>query len=187
MGREANGTLQIQLIGNTLNTINGIDGDPKATWGEALDAIKLLTGVEDGQINRVIYKKEIALSSGGVLTLDVFDFAGFDCGGGDGQDQLGQPMAVDEMVLIFVKLKAGSAGQLRVGAEGSGAAWNTPWGCDDAYTPLRATSTLPGFFILFVPSSTGLEVTDVTNHLLKFEAVGGACTFDLLLCGRDNP
>lgn len=186
--RTANGTIQFQAIGNIVNSITGEDGDPKATWGDTLDAIKFLTGVEDNQINRGLSKKDVVIASGGSLTLDMYDFAGFDAGGGDGKDQLGQALAINNVALIFIRLHPGSDGQLQIGNEGSGAAWNSLFsGRDDAAIPLRASSTLPGIFFILVPHATALEVTDVTNHLLKLSAVGGDVTVDLHFGMRDIP
>lgn len=188
MGREADGIIQLQFIGNLINAINAADGDPQATWGEALDTITLTTGAEDDQINRAVSKKSIALASAGTLTLDVFDFAGFDVGGGDGRDQLGQTLALNEVVGVLVVLHKGSNGALKIGAEGSGACWNSMFdGRDDAGVVIRATAANPGVFLLASPSTTGYEVTDGSNHLLKFEAIGGSVTFSLHLIGRDNP
>lgn len=189
MERQASGALQLQFLGSILNVISSAEDDTaEAQWGEAITAIQLTTGVEDGQINRAIGKRSNTLASGGILTIDVYDFAGIDAGGGLGRDKIGQEMALDEIVGLLVVLKAGSAGGLAIGAEGSGAAWNSMFnGRDDASVLIRATSTIPGIFLAFNPNTLGWTVADVVNHLLKFEAVGGDVDFSWVIIGRDNP
>jgi hypothetical protein len=153
-----------------------------------LAAVELSTGVEDDQINRAIGKRTNDLASGSQLLLDVFDFAGMDVGGGDGRDMVGQPMALDEIVGLMVVLRPGSAGALKIGGEGSGACWNSLFdGNDNARAVIRATNTNPGIFLALCPNVLGWDVADVSNHLLKFEAVGGDCEFGWAIIGRDNP
>lgn len=189
MTRQAKGLLQITAIGTIINSLTGQDTDPDAGWGAAQDAINLITGVEDGQINRAMYKSNIQIPSGDSIVLDVFDFAGFDAGAGDGKDLLGQPMALDEVTGIIAFVRAGSDGGLTIGNDGTGATFNSIFdGRDDAVIgPIRATATMPGVFILFTPSVDGWDVADGTNHKLKFEAVAGALAFDLVILGRENP
>lgn len=187
--REAAGTLQISALGTIKNILSDVSGDfSSAQVGEALAAIQLSTGVEANQMNRGITKRKYALASGEIVQVDVYDLAALDVGGGAGKDGLGQAVAQDEAVMILVVLKAGSAGALRIGGNGTGAAWNSIFdGNDSAKTILRASTANPGIFLLFTPSETGYAIEDATNHLLQFEAVGGTLEFALHLWARDNP
>ena len=134
MTRQASAAIQLQALGTLLNILSADEGDESSTqFGEALSAIQLTTGVEDDQINRAISKRNIILSAGGTLIVDLYDFVGFDVGAGDGRDGVGQTLALNELVWIIAVLKAGSAGTLKMGAEGSAAAFNSPFdGRDDA-------------------------------------------------------
>lgn len=189
MTRQAKGVIQITAIGTIINALTGADTDPDAGWGQVMDALNLITGVEDGQFNRAIYKANVALASGSSMSLDVFDFAGFDAGAGDGKDLLGQQMALDEIVAIIVYVRAGSDGGLVIGNDGTGASLNSIFDGTDTgkIGPIRATALMPGIFLLFSPSVDGWEVNDATNHILKFQSVAGALNFDLVILGRENP
>jgi len=122
------------------------------------------------------------------VDVDLYDLAALDEGGGPGKDGLGQAMAQDEVVALAVVVAAGSDGKLVIGGNGTGAAWNSIFeGDDNAKMGLRSSTINPGILLLFCPSETAYEVTDATNHLLQFEAVGGAVTFSLHVAGRDNP
>lgn len=183
MAREAEVSLQIQCAGNIQNT----DPQASAIVGESVSLVQLLTGIGEDQINRAISKRDIELADDSFISIDLFDFAGFDAGAGDGKDALGQSNAWNQVVMILVILKAGSLGALRIGGEGTGAAFNSPWdGNDSARNIIRATENLPGVFLIMNPDAAGYEVTDATNHLLKFHAVGGEVTFSVCLFGRDT-
>lgn len=183
--REATGVVQIQFTGVIQNILNADEDAAEAAWGEVLSAISLSTGSEDNQINRAISKKGMTLASAATMLIDMFDFAGFDCGAGDGKDMLGQSMALEKIVGLLIVLKAASDGELVIGAENSSAALNSIFnGRDDAGTTIQATAVNPGIFFLFNPAD-GYSVTDVTNHLLKLESRGGVSNFSFYMIGRD--
>lgn len=189
MSREASGVVQLQFIGSLLNILSAAQGDQvSAPWGLAIPAINLSTGVEDDQINRVLSKRSIQLQSGSQLVVDMFNNIGLDQGAGDGRDLVGQTNMWDEVVGLLVLLAAGSAGALKIGGEGSNLCWNSMFdGNDAAKVVIRASAQNPGMFFILSPSTLGFDIVDGTNHLLKFEASGGAVDFGLFAIGRDNP
>jgi hypothetical protein len=189
MSREVQGVAQLQFIGTLLNVLSPAQGDQaSAPWGVAVPAISLSSGVEDDQVNRAISKRSIQLQSGSQLIIDLFDLVGFDQGATDGRDLNGQLYANDELNGMLVVLAAGSPGTLKIGGEGSSACWNSLFdGNDNAKILIRATAVNPGIFFVLNPSVNGYDVVDGSNHLLKFEAVGGSVDFGLFGIGRDNP
>ncbi len=189
MARQANGTIQLTSTGNITNVLTGGENDPVAGWGSVMSAITLANGVLEDQINRALYNPTVDIASAADLVLDLYDFAGFDSGGGDGKDLLGQDMALDQIVGIIVIVAAGSDGGLTIGNDGTTATFNSLFdGHDDGVIgPLKASALNPGIFMYFQPNADGLEVEDSANHRLKFSAVGGDVTFAIIILGRDNP
>lgn len=182
MSREAQMSLQLQCSGLVENTT------PKAsaTVGESVPLLQLLTGIGEDQINRAISKEDIELAEDAFIEIDLYDFAGFDCGAGDGLDGCGQSNAWDQLVGLMVIVDAGSAGELRVGGQATGAAFNSPWdGDDSARNIIKSSAELPGVLLILNPAADAYEITDATNHLLKFHAIGGSVTFSVHVWGRD--
>lgn len=189
MARQAQGTIQLSAVGKILNVITGTDADAQAGWGQVLSAINLVNGVLEDQFNRAMYSPTVQLDSGEDIVLDLYDFAGFDAGAGDGQDLIGQPMALDQIIGIIVIVAAGSDGGITIGNDGTTASFNSLFdGRDDGVIgPLKASALNPGLFMFFSPNADGLEVEDSANHRLKIQSVGGDVTFALCILGRDVP
>lgn len=186
MAREGSAIVRLDI--NTLIKNTDADGssDP---FGPAqfLVALAMKTGTGLNQIDRVVTSFGRTLAQSASETIDVHNFTAFNPGAGAGNDQLGQAVALVEIVLIGVRVHptsetAVSLGTLLVGNDGTAAAWNSMFGADDtaAITLLQG-----GFFVAGAPPDPGWAVADTTNHLLKFEEGGvGAVTFDLLIAGR---
>lgn len=123
------------------------------------------------------------LTSGNDEDIDLYDFGALDIGAGAGLDPLGQALTLADVVILLVVNRDTSTGTLLVGAEGSGAAWNSPFNGDD-----EAALALPpgGFALLGAPGATAFPVADTSNHLLTLAASGGDCTYDIYIIGRDS-
>ena len=121
------------------------------------------------------------LASAATENLDLFDLAGYDIGAGDGKTAFGQAWAALEVVAFVIHNTSASAGTLIVGGEGTGATWNSLFNASDT----AKLSLVPEARIMFFcPAATALAVADTTNHLLKFEASGGASTYSVHLLAR---
>lgn len=140
------------------------------------------TGVLSLQADRVWAAYGKTLAAAATETIDLFDFVGQDVGAGDGRDSCGQTMALAEIAAIGVRVTAG--GKLRVGGEGSGAAWNSGFGGSDSakWPDLGPNSAM----ILIAGNDGDLAVADATNHLLKFEGVTAQVTYDVFILGRSS-
>ena len=158
------------------------DGTIKATAQIRLSSDESLTsGVSANQCDRAV-KHEATITSGGTLTIDLYDFAGIDSGAGAGVDPVGQAVAFEEIMLIAIKSKSTSAGSLELSPNATNG-W-TPIGTHDVSTgrAIRAG----GIFILYNPDTSGFAVTDGANHRIDLDANGGDVTFELLVLGRHD-
>jgi len=185
MAREFSGDIQITVSGtykNTQQTDAQTKTDPQVSIGLAnAIALSITNGTGIDQAQREWQSQDRTLASAGTLTLDVFDFGSEDIGGGAGNDALGQSLALTGVKLLLVRnIVKASGGILLVGGEGSAAAWNSPFNAVD-------TSLVPvvqgGILVMVAPTAAGYAVADASNHLLKFEASGGACDFDIVIIG----
>lgn len=142
----------------------------------------LANGTSANQADMVWGDEARALASAATENLDVYDLAAFDIGAGAGKDAVGQAWAAVEIVGFLIHNRPTSTGDLIIGGEGSGAAWNSPFNASD--TAKLGPLGPGGFALYFDPTNPALAVADSTNHLLKFEASGGDLTYDVFLIGR---
>lgn len=147
--------------------------DHKPTWSN---------GTGDGQCDRVWYEKDIVLAAAASISVDLYDFAGRDIGKGSGLDAQGLTMALAEIAYISVRVKSTGTAKLRIGGEGTGAAWNSGFGGSD--TAVSHDLGENGRWELVGWNDGDLPVADSTNHLLKFLGVTAEVTFDLCILGR---
>lgn len=121
------------------------------------------------------------LASGANESIDLYDFGTLDIGAGAGLDPVGQAITLAGVVGFIIHNKSDSVGTLTVGAEGSAAAWNSPFaGADDE----AGLVVPPGSIRAFADPITALAVADSSNHLLKIAASGGAVEYDIIIIGR---
>lgn len=139
------------------------------------------SGTAANQADRVIDKRGIAIASGNDTDIDLYDLAGFNVGGGAGNDALGQATTLAEVVALMVSNRAASEGDLLVGGEGTEAAWSAPFDDDDDAVLVVKPG---GCFLLFAPTDPAYPVTDTSNHLLTLAASGGDVTCDVVILGR---
>lgn len=141
------------------------------------------SGSGSGQANRIWYETEITLAAAASVDIDLFDFAGRDCGKGSGLDAQGLAMALDEIAFISIR-HVGGTGKFRVGGNGTGAAWNSGFGgSDSAVSPDIGPG---GRWELLGWTAGDLPVADSTNHLLRILGVTAEVKVDLLILGRDS-
>lgn len=174
-------TIQMQAIlkATVRNTLT--NGDPiNAPQGEAR-ALAFVDGTGEGQSDRFWYAENRTLLDTVSEDLDVYDLAAFDIGGGAGKDALGQTWALVEATALMVYNNDSSTGNLIIGNKASAAAWNDPFNGDD-----EGMIKLPpdGVFLIACRNNPAWAVADSSNHLLKFLASGGNCSFNVMLMGR---
>lgn len=175
--------LRVDMRGNLSNDLSDA-GEAGGSVGVAIefDASAALTdGAAANQADAYWSSRGRTLASGNDETIDLFDFGSLDIGAGAGLDPVGQAITLESVVALIVRNNSSSTGTLTVGAEGTGAAWNSPFAGDD-----EAALTLPpgATACLVSPGATGWAVADSTNHLLKIAASGGAVNYDIIVIGR---
>lgn len=188
MTRTAEVTFTPSFAGDSINAINSEDV-VKATFVRILKAVSLTTGTGDDQCDRGWRVKERALDNASE-NIDIFDFAGFDIGGGDGNDMLGLDLTLAEIAAWMIVLHEGSVGDLQIGGLGATTAWNSLFGTpadDNALLVLpQPSSTQPTIIMGICSGDPAWPVADVTNHLLKIEAMTGLCSYSVYLAGRSG-
>jgi len=172
----------IKTAGDLINTLT--DGSKSKIAHPAVSyAPALADGVSAGQCNRAWQAKSRTLSSGDIVTIDVNDFEGFNIGGGNGNDALGQAMDLEKIVSIVITNDnaVGAAGILEVYPSVS-EGW-TPIGTHTIATEgaLHGQSCIAKIN----PSATAFDVTDV-SHRITLRATSGDVTFSAYIQGRSD-
>lgn len=145
--------------------------------------LNLQHGTVLNQANRGNQSKSRILSAASSEVLDLYDLAALDVGGGPGKDVLGLSVANVELIglLAYNVGDAGNDGSLIIGGEGTGAAWADFIQSDTA--TLRIPPT--GFMLIGCGKDPAWLINDVSNHLLKFAASGGAVKYNVAWLTRD--
>lgn len=144
-------------------------------------AYAFVTGTAAGQADRVWEDVDRTLTGATSENIDMYDLGSIDIGAGAGKDGAGQALALVEICGLLIVNDSESVGDITVGGEGSGAAWNSLFSGSDAYTlgPIP-----PGGFVLIVnPANPAWAVADTTNHLLKI-ASSDDVTYSIAILGR---
>ena len=169
------------LQGTLTNSIDGGSYTASVVQGFSKGPTTQLTnGTSANQANRIWQDTGRFLASSGTEDLDLYDLGSIDIGAGAGKDALGQTFTLAEVVALCVYLHPTSAGNLLVGGKGTSAAWTSPFSANTD----KLTIKPGGMFFLYAPTDPAYAVVDSTNHLLKLEASGGACTYDVAVLGR---
>ena len=127
------------------------------------------------------------MSAGRTLTtgvsedIDLYDLNVLNIGAGAGNDPLGQPWIAREIVYLAVVSSSASTGTLKVGGKGSANAWSAPFNGDDNAIVLVVPS---GFVQFYGASNPAYAVSNTSNHVLKIQASGGDCTYDIVVVAR---
>ena len=169
-------TLQNSIDGGNF-TFSGSQGFSKTP------GTTLTSGTGANAADRIWSDMDRALSSGATEDLDLYDLAAFDIGAGAGKDASGTAWALVEVVSLLVYSASSSAGDLLVGGKAATTAWNSIFNSDDNAKLLIKPG---GWFQIFAPTDPAYAVTDVSNHLLKMEASGGAVTYGVVVIGRSG-
>ena len=143
---------------------------------------KLQDGVEANQATRAWARKDHTLASGATEDIDLYDFAGIDIGAGAGNDGLGLPMALEEIVTFCIRHVSG-AGRLELMPTNPAnyATW-VPSLTVAAGSALKAN----GLLLLHQPAASAFDVADGSSHMMRVGANGGDIVYDLYIIGRHD-
>lgn len=152
-----------------------VEGTSISAVGGKAFTFALTHGTGDGQASKVFHDEGRSLNSGVNESLDIYLLNNFQVS----TDPLRNIITFAGIKGIIVYNRSTSAGNLLVGGNNTAAAWSQPFNSDDA-----AKLKLPPDSGVFLFSNrAGWSVTDATDHLLRIEASGGNCTYDIILLG----
>lgn len=174
------------LQATLLNAINGAASAAHQHKRSFAPETTLTSGTGANQFDRTWESPGRTLNSGNDEDIDLFDLGSIDIGAGAGRDSAGQTVAIAEIVALLIWNKAASAGNLLIGGEGSGAAWNSMFHVSGTPSDTAGFGPLGpgGVFFAFRPDDPAWAVADSTNHLLTIAATGGNVTYDIMFLGR---
>ena len=175
--------MRVQFLGQLTNQIGGGDD---AKWAYSFKQfLETTQGAGDDQADRVWGEVGRTVASGTPVEIDVYDFAGEDIGGGDGNDGFGQDITLAEVVgMLIINTTSSGGGNLLVGGEGSPACWTSPFNGS-----ATAVAVVPPGGAMVLQSrydGSGFAVADATNHLLQIASSSGTVTYTLVIIGRDS-
>lgn len=146
---------------------------PRDSAALALTLADLANGTGANQVN-TLWHDQRTLATATAENIDMFDF------GGGTPSPLGTAIANASVKVLLIQ-NTHATDALTIGGEGSGAAWNSPFGASDT-----ATVSLPagGTLLLIAPTAAGFAVADTTNHLLKINNPGAnSVTYKIVALG----
>ncbi len=180
--RTASAVVEVGFTATITNTL--IDGFPAqvALTDTTIASGTIATGTNANQANRAWVDRNRTLAENVSDVIDLYDYAGQDIGSGLGRDGLGLPLTIEEIVTIAVKHESGD-GSLEIRPQPGGAGW-TPIG---EHTVANGGALKAGGSInKHQPHADGFGVTDGTNHLIRFTAVGGDLVYSVYVLGRHD-
>ena len=139
-------------------------------------SLSLTNGTSANQADQFIQDLTRSITSGNNEDLDLFDLAGF----AQATDLLKNTITFADVVGLLVINSSTSAGNLRVGNNGTSAAWDAFFQGDSHEITLPPDS----FMSIGTRSNPGWAVTDSSSHLLRMAANGGNVTYGIHLLGR---
>lgn len=179
-------TLSAVVKATIKNDINSDGSAPFVNNFTFAPETTLANGTNANQFDRCWYDDSRTINSGASENLDLYDLASFDIGAGAGKDALGQSMSNAELVGLGVWNLAASTGDLYIGGEGSGAAFQSFFHVSASASDTAGFGPLKpgGLFLVFSPPDPAWAIADTTNHLLKFAASGGNVTYAVIFFAR---
>lgn len=107
---------------------------------------------------------DLTVASGN-LDIDLYDLGTLDIGAGPGRDNLGQTWAQSKVHSFYLSNLSASAGTLRVDQAGLGStAWSSVLGSN------AVVDLSPGSCLAFDLGEAGVDIADVTNHVVRLSA-----------------
>ena len=163
---------------------NTLDSGKSASssFQHELVAASIATGVSASQISRA-WEETISLSESSSVTVDLRNMTGRDVGAGSGNDALGQPLTIEEVVCLVIEVTTGP-GTLDVNTTlpTNHLSWVPQYTCQ---TAAGGGIGEGGMRVWFEPNTQGLDVETLEKNV-RFDAVGGDVTFRVLVFGRHD-
>jgi hypothetical protein len=179
---ERTGEAQIKItVGGNIYNTSGLNVSTSII-GAAITKLTLESGIEADEFNRAWQSIDRTLASGASETLDLYDFATLDIGGGAGNDVLGQALTMEEIVCLVIVQEEGP-GRLEINETppANVIAWL------GSHTVANGGALKAGGVRLWLESDAdALDITDASSHKVTFKANGGAVTYSIYILGRHD-
>jgi len=174
---------EVKLIFST--TIKNTLGDGEVasvSLGDTVVSGKMTNGVEASQVSRAWKDKDRALSSGNTEDVDLYDFAAQDIGAGNGNDGLGQAMALEEVVTFCIKHVSGTGSlELMPTNPANYATW-----VPSLTVANGGALKAGGLILMHQPAADAFDITDASSHIIRIGANGGDLVYSLYVMGRHD-
>ena len=179
--RSAESEVKLTFSATIKNTLD--DGQvAQVLLSDTVISGNLASGVDANQANRAWARKSHTLASGNTEDIDLYDFADIDIGAGLGNDGLGLPMALEEVVTFCIKQTSG-AGRLELMPTNPSnyATW-----VPQLTVALGSALKAGGLLLLHQPDEDAFDIEDGSSHMMRVGANGGDIVYDLYLVGRHD-
>lgn len=176
--------ITVSLTGSVVNQMTVNTARQATSAFEFKREISFSSGVSLDQVNRA-WEFEGLINSGGFVVIDLFDYAGFDTGSGDGDDFVGQDLEVEEIVAIMIgneNLDSVLTGDLEIIPDPSNG-W-TPIGSHTVATGGSLKSQ--GLLCKLQTAEAGFDITDASSHRIRLDANGGNVNYKIAIIGRHD-
>lgn len=188
--RRVTGKVQLQLTADLVNALDNTGKVATTQVGNVAFASQTFstTGVASNQMNRAWEDTDIAIASAANKDINLNDFTAEDIGVGAGNDGVGLPMDLQEIVLIAIKnttaADPGAAGGPFLEVIPTPASGWTPIG---SHTVANGGAIPPGGVLLkFSPGEAGFDVIPGVSESIRLTANGGNVTASVLIFGRND-
>ena len=180
MADSLTATIKASVDGNYTNTLTDSGGTVAVNLAKAV-SLAFTEGTTTGKADKIWSSTARTLTGSTSENIDLYDFGGIDIGTGSGEDALGNPLTLADIVAVIIENNPTSTGNLTIGGEGSAAAWNSIFNASDT----AEVGPLPpgGVFLIAARADPAFAVADTSNHLLKI-ASSANLTYDIYIVGR---
>ena len=176
--RTATGEVALSLDATAKNTPDN-HGSASLRRNKQIVQSVLSSGVATDQLDRAWERPDRTLLSGIGEEIDLFDFTDEDVGFGAGNDRVGQPLVVDKIVSVVIKVESGT-GSLEV-TPGNNNGW-TPIGIHTVAN--GGAIEAGGVIVKHLSHADGFAVTDGSSNRIRFVASGGDLVYSVYIYMR---
>jgi len=174
--------ITIKTTGSYKNTLT--DSTEVSVIQPALNySASLTNGVNANMANRAWQCYNKSLAKNAQVIIDLNAFAGFDIGGGEGKDALGQAMDLEEIVLLVIKIEnaVGVAGQLEVKS-----ASDNGWALMGTYDITTGNALRgQGVLLMHQPAEQGFVVASGASRI-TLRARDATVLYSVYILGRSD-
>jgi hypothetical protein len=187
--RTVTGKVVLNLQSDLVNNLDNVGKVTTSQVGNTQFVSQTFSsGVSSGQFNRTWEKTFFNLLDGTNEEINLADFSGQDIGVGAGDDAVGLPMDLEEVVMIAIKNTStpieGGAGGPWLEIEPSLA---SGWTAIGSHTVVNGGAISPGGCLLkFNPGEAGFDIQPGTAERILLTANGGTVDATVLIFGRND-